>query len=107
MSKTLIAVLVVLGGGFFAALIALIWGISTFNTASTLRNQYEMKVKANEAVFDNTWKKINQSVQVSDEYKNALKEVIVGNANARSPKLSNGINMILVMLMMEKTRKNG
>jgi len=41
-------------------------------------------MKANEVVFDNTWKTISQLVQVSDDYKNSFKEIYVGMAQARN-----------------------
>lgn len=69
--------------GLLAVVIGL-WAMGLYNGASTLRNQYESKVRANEAVFDNMWKKISQSSQVTDAQKDAMKEVFVGYAQARS-----------------------
>ena len=84
-SKILIgSAAVIIGGGFILALILGIYAASTYNTAASLKNQYDMRVKANETVFDNTWKKINQSVQVTDMQKNALKDIFASHAAARS-----------------------
>ena len=59
-------------------------GVSVYNTHIDLKNQIEAKQKANEAIFDNTWKKINQTVQVSDKYKDGLKEVLLAYTSGRS-----------------------
>lgn len=59
-------------------------GVSVYNTHIDLKNQIEAKQKANEAIFDNTWKKINQTVQVSDKYKDGLKEVLMAYTSGRS-----------------------
>ena len=59
-------------------------GVSVYNTHIDLKNQIEAKQKANEAIFDNTWKKINQTVQISDKYKDGLKEVLLAYTSGRS-----------------------
>ena len=59
-------------------------GVSVYNTHIDLKNQIEAKQKANEAIFDNNWKKINQTVQVSDKYKDGLKEVLLAYTSGRS-----------------------
>jgi hypothetical protein len=51
----------------------LIWGVSTYNRSASLKNTYEMKVKDNSSEFDNCWKKIQQTAQVTEAQKNALK----------------------------------
>ena len=63
-----------------------VWGISSYNTEASLKNTYEMKVKDNTSEFDNMWKKIQQTAQVTDAQKNALKEIFVGYAQARTDK---------------------
>ena len=40
-----------------------------FNTSTTMITQYEAKVDANKADFDNTWKTISQVAQVPAQYK--------------------------------------
>lgn len=64
--------------------IAGIWGISTYNNAAGLRNLYEAKVKANSASFDNMWKEISQTSQVTDKQKDALKDIFTSYAAART-----------------------
>ena len=58
-------------------------GVSVYNTHIDLKNQIEAKQKANEAIFDNTWKKINQTVQVSDKYRDGLKEGLLAYTSGR------------------------
>lgn len=52
-------------------------GISVYNTNVDLSTKIEAKQKANEANFDIMWKKISQVSQVSDKYKDGLKEVLI------------------------------
>ena len=59
-------------------------GVSVYNTHINLKTQIEAKQKDNEAIFDNTWKKISQTSQVSDKYKNGLKEVLISYTEGRS-----------------------
>lgn len=97
MKKYMLIAAVLFGGFCLTVGVLGIWAMSQYNTASTLKNQYEAKVKANEAVFDNMWKKISQSSQVTDAQKNALKEVFIGYAQARSgggPNTASFINAV-------------
>jgi hypothetical protein len=79
-----------LGGGVLAvgavmlASVLFFWGVGVRNRAVTLHNTYDSKVLANETEFDNMFKKINQVAQVTDASKNALKEVFIGYADART-----------------------
>jgi hypothetical protein len=84
MNKALVLAAILIGGFLLSVLIVGSWAFGVYNQAFTLRNQYEMKVKANEAVFDNMWKKIAQTAQVTDAQKDALKEIFTGYAEARS-----------------------
>jgi hypothetical protein len=63
--------------------------IGSYNGAATLRNTYEMKIKANESEFDNMFKKIQQASQIPNEKKNAFKEIYQGYASSRSSGSSN------------------
>lgn len=56
-----------------------------------LQNDYKAKLKANQASFDNMWKKIQQVSQVPAEKKEALKEVITAYTSGRG---TNGGGMI-------------
>lgn len=49
--------------------------ISFNNTEVALRTQYEAKIDANKADFDNTWKTISQVAQVPAQYKNDFKDI--------------------------------
>jgi rubrerythrin len=84
MNKAILAALILFGGFCLVAGVALVWGIGQYNIAVSLRTQYDSKVKANEAGFDNLWKKIQQTAQVTDAQKAALKEIFVSYAEART-----------------------
>ena len=58
-------------------------GISVYNTSVDFTTKIEAKQKANEADFDAMWKKISQVSQVSDKYKDGLKEVLASYTNGR------------------------
>lgn len=53
------------------------------NKETRLRNQITAKQTDNTSEYDNLWKKLSQSAQVTDAQKEALREIIVGNAQAR------------------------
>lgn len=59
-------------------------GISVYNTHVDLKTQIEAKQQANTVIFDNMWKKINQTVQVSDKYKDGLKDVLLAYTTGRN-----------------------
>ena len=84
MKTSYIVALAVAGMVALFSLIVLSWGVSTYNTQASLKNTYEMKVEANKTDFDNMFKKIQQSVQVSDAQKEAFKEIYTGWASART-----------------------
>lgn len=84
MSKLTLSVIVIGAGLFLSAIVAAIWGVTTYNNAAGLRNLYEAKVKANSASFDNMWKTISQSAQVTDKQKDALKDIFTSYAGART-----------------------
>jgi hypothetical protein len=77
--------------GFFgvvligAVMFFVMW-IAYGNSEARLRNQIVEKQRDNTSQLDNTIKVISQNAQVTTEQKNALKEIIVGNADARSMK---------------------
>ena len=84
MSKILLALIVAAGLFVVATVIALTYGIGTYNRASALRNTYDAKLKANNASFDNMFKTIDQSAQVSNKQKEALKDIFTSYASART-----------------------
>lgn len=58
--------------------LAVIYGFMSVhykNTEVGLRNQGKAQQKSNEAVYDNTWKILQQIAGVADEYKNGFKEI--------------------------------
>lgn len=64
---------------FFGVYIA-----GTYNSEASLKVLYEAKLKDNNSQFDNMWKKIQQSAQVTNEQKSALKDIFTSYATARS-----------------------
>ena len=67
------------------AIVLLLVGIivSTLNQETDLRTSIVAKQRDNQSELDNTIKKIGQSAQVTTAQKEALKEIIVWNAQAR------------------------
>lgn len=90
MKTTIIAIGVLLVTVLFSAFICGGYALSTYNTAKSLRVRYDAKLKGNEATFDNMWKKIKGTAEVTDAQKVALKEILVGYAEARNSGQSGG-----------------
>jgi len=67
-----------------SAIVVGLSGVSVYNSQANLKNNYEMKVKSNQAEFDNMWKKITQVAQVPEAQKEAFKEVYSSYASART-----------------------
>lgn len=84
MNKGILIALVLAGGVMLTGFVGVVWGVGTYNDEAALKNQYDSKVSANEASFDNMWKKIQQTSQVPDAQKNAFREIFEGYAKARS-----------------------
>lgn len=79
----ILVILVVMGLGLFGK------GVTVYNTHINLKTQIEAKQKDNEQVFDNMWKKISQTAQVADKYKDGLKEVLTAYVDGRAKGDSN------------------
>lgn len=60
------------------------WWVSTSNQEIRLRNAITQKQKDNESELDSVQKKISQSAQVTQAQMSALKDIIVGNSDARA-----------------------
>lgn len=58
--------------------------IGIFNRFATLRAAFDNKQIDNTSEHDNMWKKISQVAQVTDAQKEAIKDIMVGYAQARS-----------------------
>lgn len=74
----------------FAIVIGVMW-VNAHNREVGLRNQITAKQKDNTSEFDNMWKKISQSAQVTEGQKNALKEIFVSYAQARGGVQGGGV----------------
>ena len=73
-----IAVIAIIGIGLG------IYTVSVLNGEVRLKNAIVAKQKDNTSEFDNMWKKISQSAQVTDAQKGALLEIFTGYAESRS-----------------------
>lgn len=80
MRPILLGILIIIVA-LFSAFIGV--SIDVYNTHIDLKTQIEAQQKANEANFDTMWKKINQVTQVSDEYKEGLKEILASYTQER------------------------
>lgn len=68
---------------FFVVIVGSLW-IGANNREVRLRAQFEARQEANRATYDNMWKTISQAAQVADKHRQALLDLVVGNAKARS-----------------------
>jgi hypothetical protein len=84
MKKFAIVAGVLFAAGLLFVIVAAVWGIGVRNRANGLREGITAKEQANTTVFDNMWKKIGQSAQVTDAQKDALKDIFTSYAQARS-----------------------
>ena len=84
MSKTWIIVIALAAVALITGAVLLATGISIYNTQASLKNAYEMKVKSNEAEFDNMWKKIQQSTQIADAKKDGFRQIFTEYAKGRT-----------------------
>ena len=64
-------------------IIVVLMGIGYKNTEIELRNQSVAQQKANEVIYDKTWKVISQKAQIADKYESAFKDIFVGLMNER------------------------
>jgi hypothetical protein len=78
------AILLAVGGVFVVILVVffIMW-MSYSNGESRTRNQIVAKQRDNQNQLDNTIKVISQNAQVTEAQKEAFKDIIVGNAQAR------------------------
>lgn len=74
----------ILGSIAVAALVAFFMYLNASNSEIGLRNQIGAVQKDNANVYDNMWKKIAQAAQIPEEKKNAIKDIFIGYADARS-----------------------
>jgi hypothetical protein len=64
-------------------IVASLW-IGASNSEARLRNQFGAKQTDNTSQFDNMWKKIAQSAQVTEKDRESLAEIFVQHAQART-----------------------
>lgn len=90
MSKFFIGILSVIGIFIVSILIFVIMYFSYNNSETRIRNAIVAKQRDNTSQLDNTVKVISQNAQVTSEQREALKDVIVGNAEARAGSRGSG-----------------
>lgn len=88
-SKVILSLAAVAGLALVTLLIGVIYAVGTYNSAATLQNTYNMKVKDNSSEFDNMWKTISQTAQIPEAKKNAFKEIYTEYAAARTSQSQN------------------
>jgi len=79
--------LIGIAGAILAGLFLVImffWTVGVYNGEARMRNAIVAKQKDNTSEFDSMWKKIDQVAQVTDMQKEALKDIIVSHAKART-----------------------
>lgn len=74
----------VLGSLLAVAGVLLTTVASVYNRHVTLTSLYDAKLKSNHAEFDNLFKKLSQSAQVTDMQKDALRQIFNEYATART-----------------------
>jgi hypothetical protein len=84
MSKGWIIALAVGGSLILLLVVMLLYGIGVNNKEARLRNAITAKQVDNTNEYDNMWKKIKQSAEVTDGQKEALRQIFVDHAKARS-----------------------
>lgn len=75
MSKNLIMSLIVSGSGGLIILIVVLMGIGATNREVELRNQAGAQGKANEVIYDEVWKVLQQKAGIVDKFAKDFKEV--------------------------------
>ncbi len=84
MSKTTMIVLAVVGSLLLFGVVGCSMYVSAHNSEVGLRNAIVAKQTDNTSEFDNMWKKIKQTAQVTDAAKDALQEIFIQHASART-----------------------
>jgi hypothetical protein len=83
MNKTLIGCGIIAVIGIIFAIILGGYFVSVMNKETRIHNQITAKQTDNTSEYDNLWKKLSQSAQVTDAQKEALRSIIIGYADAR------------------------
>ena len=75
----------IIGVGVLVAIMIVVFSvIGKLNTENTLRQTIVSKQRDNQSEYNNMWTKISQVAQVTTAQKEALKEIIMGYAQART-----------------------
>lgn len=84
MTKTTITILAATGIFLSSILFSGCYTVGVLNTEAQIKIQFETKQKDNKNEYDAVWKEIEQVAQVTAAQKNALKDILVGYAEART-----------------------
>ncbi|MCX6780519.1 MAG: hypothetical protein NT003_00140, partial [Candidatus Magasanikbacteria bacterium] len=84
--KSIIAITV---GGLFA-LILFMGGMSWYSTAVSLTNATEAQWRQNQNSYDAFWKQVKEVAQVTEEYKESFRQVLIGTTELRYAKGAGG-----------------
>lgn len=90
MSKTLLAVIGLIGAGILLVVVLFGMGVSFHNKEVRLRNLITNKQTDNKSEMDAMWKIIDQNAQVTIMQKDALKEIFNDYAAGRTPANDSG-----------------
>ncbi len=84
----------IIGVGVLVAIMIVVFSvIGKLNAENALSQTIVAKQRDNQSEYDNMWKKISQVAQVTTAQKEALKEIIMGYAEARTGTGSKGAIM--------------
>lgn len=87
-NTNLLVILSVIGFLLFAGVGTLMVGVSYYNNASSLKEQYDAKLSGNRSEFDAMTKKISKVAQVSKFQLEKLEQIYVKYADARTGEAS-------------------
>jgi len=91
MNKTSVIILSVVGLFVLMFFIFVTMIVSIANKEVSIRTAIEQKQRDNKSEFDNLFKKISQTAQVSEKAMSVLKDILIGHAQARNTKGDNSV----------------
>lgn len=83
MNKLQIILLSIAGVFALFVLIVIVGGIGKYNEMVTMENSIEAQWKDNQNIYDNYWKKLQETAQVTERYQEDFKEVVVAAIQGR------------------------
>jgi hypothetical protein len=83
MTPTKIGILVAVGIALFVGLGTWFAGISWYNDAISLEEATKAQYRDNQNEYDAFWKKVKETAQIPDKYKNDFKDLLVSETQAK------------------------